>query len=104
VHINCPGVLQFRVDIPVVGRFRALFTLLPLEPFRQRATLVAYRDKWFPAALARGLLSFIMATVDQVLLLFGAVVLTRADGCIGVGGHRSDQVQGRRTGRCALLF
>mmetsp|Transcript_12692 Transcript_12692/g.14560 ORF Transcript_12692/g.14560 Transcript_12692/m.14560 type:complete len:437 (+) Transcript_12692:166-1476(+) len=64
VHIQGPNNVVFKVDTPV-GRFRAHFALLPIEPFRQKATMRMYADKTIPWIVARTLQWWIRETADQ---------------------------------------
>jgi len=64
VHIQGPQNIVFKVDT-IFGRFRAHFAMLPLEPFRQKATITMYADKSIPGPVARLLRWWIQETVLQ---------------------------------------
>mmetsp|Transcript_8732 Transcript_8732/g.14140 ORF Transcript_8732/g.14140 Transcript_8732/m.14140 type:complete len:437 (+) Transcript_8732:31-1341(+) len=66
VHIQGPNNIVFKVDT-CFGRFRAHFALLPLEPFKQKSTMVMYADKSIPWVFARMLHWWIQETVYQDL-------------------------------------
>lgn len=64
VHIQGPSNVVFRVDT-VFGRFRGHYSMLPLEPFRQKATMAFYADKSIPAFLVKLLHWAVEETVGQ---------------------------------------
>lgn len=65
VFMQGPTVIQFMVDNWLLGQFRAVFTLTPVGPFKQRARLNAFASPRWPWVIARLLQKFIIATVDQ---------------------------------------
>ncbi|CAK9016084.1 Cholesterol 7-desaturase nvd 1 (Neverland 1) (Nvd-Ci-1) [Durusdinium trenchii] len=64
VHIQGPNNVVFKVDT-ILGSFRAHYAMLPLEPFRQKATIVMYADRKIPFFVARLLHWWIEETVGQ---------------------------------------
>lgn len=64
VEIQGPNNILFRVDTPI-GRFRSHFALLPIEPFRQKATMRMYADSSVPWFIGRILMWWIRETADQ---------------------------------------
>ena len=64
VVIQGPSLVLFRVKSPF-GELRALMSLLPLEPFRQRMQMTAWASRGYPWLLARALTYLIMRTAEQ---------------------------------------
>ena len=65
VQMNGCPVIMFRVNNSVLGRFRALMTITPVGPFRQRMQLRGWANGLWTQPLARLLMHMIMLTVEQ---------------------------------------
>lgn len=65
VEIQGPSNVLFKVDLPAGQKFRAVMTLLPVEPFRQQMRFRAFTTGGVPYWAARLLVYFVMGTVNQ---------------------------------------
>lgn len=65
VEIQGPSNVLFKVDLPAGQKFRAVMTLLPVEPFRQQMRFRAFATGGIPYWAARILTYFVMGTVNQ---------------------------------------
>eukprot|EP00924_Labyrinthula_sp_SR-Ha-C_P016907 augustus_masked-scaffold_6-processed-gene-18.53-mRNA-1 protein AED:1.00 eAED:1.00 QI:0/-1/0/0/-1/1/1/0/477 len=64
VHMAGPNNILFRVSTPF-GKLFCHYSLIPVEPFRQRSRMKMYADKKIPWIISKLLTWWIMETVNQ---------------------------------------
>ena len=65
VVIETPSLVMFKIDNPVLGRFRGIFALTPVKPFLQRSVLTTFSDGIFWWFFGSFLSYLIVQTVHQ---------------------------------------